>query len=329
MNITQKIRSRIMKQKSQYRSPLKNIHEEVNTNLHIPTRLVGIINTRKNRRSTVAPIRLNLERELNLHQGLKYLNDTYGSKRIMDWYWTPNFISNGLPETSDGLDDEFEHDLQMIHKHIDTRPNKTKLQTKELLSYFVEQVEMITDKIIKKYPALKNITEVERYALFRYWTVGALNNISLSVSPETKRKWRINFELFGAFYNTDYEYCGLYPELERRCRCDVFHFKLEPNMTILVNPPYTEKWIETACELVTQFLEKKINTTIWLVVPVWNISDRKTLGLKITNDMPILDALKFSPYLISHEIKKLKFFNGLEKKHVNLKDHVHVYHLSN
>lgn len=335
MNITQKIRNRVSRRKLARSVNIKKyINPDNRINGHIPTRLIGIINTRKNRnknkRTFVPYVILNLEREFNFHVCLKGLNEKYGPKRIMDWYWTPSTITNGLPDlVDDENDEEFKHDLRSIHRYLNPRYSKTKLESKEMLNYFVEQVEIITDKIIKKYPALKDITEVERYALFRYWTVGALNNISLSVSPETKREWGINFELFGAFYNTDNEYCGLYSELEKRCICDVLNFKLRPNMTILVNPPYTEKWIEKSCELVNKYLEQNINTTIWLVVPVWNTLDRKILGLKIYNDMPILDAMKHSPYLISHEIKKLKFYNGLEKKHVNLKDHVHVYHLSN
>jgi hypothetical protein len=43
--------------------------------------------------------------------------------------------------------------------------------------------------------------------------VGALNNISLSVSPKVKKEWNINFELFGAFYNTNSNYCGLYSDI--------------------------------------------------------------------------------------------------------------------
>ena len=353
MNISQKIKSGIRKGRSKLPpTPRKRVAVQGNI-IHAPNKLFGIINTRKamNRKTRPSSIRLDIEREFTFHYGLKILNDKYGTKRIMDWYWLPSSITNGLPDSVDDIEDnEFKHDLKIIHNYLDTRQNRSSFHPKSLLNVFIEQedgitskiemrkkilsefvenVERVISKIIIKYPALKNITEVEKYALFRYHTVGALNNISLSVSPETKREWGINFELFGAFYNTNYEYCGLYKELERRCRCDVLNFKLEPNMTILVNPPYTEKWIETACELVTKFLEQNKNTIIWLVVPVWNKSDRQKLNLKLYDDMPILDAMKHSPYLVSHEIKNLKFFNGLENKHVKLKDHVHVYHLSN
>jgi hypothetical protein len=322
-NITEKIKSRVLQRKTRALKP-KQRHTAQ------PNKIRDIISIRRNinrlPRTPRRELRLNLEREFNLHLGLKHLNDKYGPERIMKWYWTPNFIKNGLPLTTDIHDDEFEHDLRVIHQSLESHHLKP---DKHLLNWFVEQVQTETDRIIKKYPALKDITELERYALFRYWVVGALNSISLSVSPETKYEWGINFELFGAFYNTDYPYCGLYPELERRCVSDVFHFELKPNMTILVNPPYTEEWIEKACELVSEYLEQDMNTTIWLVVPVWNIKDRKKLGLKLSKNMPILEAMKSSPYLKSREITNLEFYNGLEKKHVHLKDKVHVFHLSN
>jgi hypothetical protein len=338
MNITQKIKSRITRRKNKPQPRTRKHTYKIPTKNSVPNRMKNIIRIRKlinsnminsNTRKTKEQLRLNLERELNLHLGLKFLNEKYGPERIMKWYWSPNYIRNGLPESGDGDDPEFEHDIKVIHKSLDPSFSKTKLISKEILNYFVEQVEITTNNIIKKYPALKNISELERYALFRYHVVGALNNISLSVSPETKREWGIDFELFGAFYNTNYDYCGLYSELEKRCVTDVLHFKLEPNMTILINPPYTEEWIVKSCELVNQYLSKEMNTTIWLVVPVWNVSDRKKLRLKIYDDMPILDAMKFSPYLVSHEITNLKFYNGLEKKEIDLKDKVHVYHFSN
>lgn len=317
MNIT--LRNRVLRRKQ----------ENMKRNNYIPKNVRrAIFLSRKNSKPTKG-IRLELEREYNLHTGLIHLNKKYGFKRIMDWYWEPNYITNGLPETTDGKDPDFSQDLKLIHTLLQPKYSKITLQPKEMLNYFVEQVEIVTDKILQKYPKLNPITEVERYALFRYWTVGALNNISLSVSPDIKRKWGINFELFGSFYNTHYSYCGLFPELEKRCVSDVFHFELEPNMTILVNPPYTEEWIQKSCELVTNYLEQNMNTTIWLVVPVWNRSDRKILGLKNHDDMPILDAMKFSLYLRSHEITNLPFYNGLEKKEIHLKDNVHVYKLSN
>lgn len=331
MNIREEIRKRVTRRKSQAspnKSQGKRESQGKSQTRRVPPSLRHIITNRKqiNQLPKYPIMRLNIEREFNLHIGLMNLCSKYSPKRIMDWYWSPNYIKNGLPITPDMNDPEFEHDLKMVHQSL--LPNHIKPSV-QLLNEFVQAVEERTDLIIKKYPALKKINELERYALFRYWTVGALNNISLSVSPEKKQEWGINFELFGAFYNTNTPYCGLYPELESRCCCDVLHFYLQPNMNILVNPPYTEKWIQTACELVSQYLEMNMNTTIWLVVPIWNTANRLIEGLKPQDDMPILDLLKDSPYLIKHEITKLPFYNGLTKKRVYLNDKVHVYHFSN
>ncbi len=335
MNIREVIRARVTERKKANRNRHKSQTKKPSGHPRsVPNHLKDMLIIRKKinklEKKSRPKLRLHLERELYLHDGINYLVKTYKDKRIMKWFWTPNFIKNGLPQTTDVYDYDFEHDLKTIHQSLTREHLRPRT---ELLNWFAEQVEIITDEILEKYPKLKPITELERYALFRYWTVGALSNISLSVAPEKKREWGINFELFGSFYNTDNPYCGLYPELEERCVSDVFRFVLQPDMTILVNPPYTEEWIEKACELVNQYLQPntniEMNTTIWLVLPVWNTIDRMELGLEITKNMPILDSMKFSPYLVSHEITRLPFYNGLEKKHVYLHDKVHVYHLSN
>ena len=320
MNITEKIKARVLERKTRNRSRTNKLK----------------LKNRKELQIEEAKIRLNLEHEYNFYFGIKYLINEYGNDRVMKWYWTPGYINHGMPDVDYEIhsllfDDpiEYSHFEENVNRFKKLINIKSKIHTPLLLNHFIDYVYEITNNIIQKYPKLQNITELERFALFRYHTVGALNNISLSVSPELKKRWKINFELFGAFYNTDYEYCGLYPELEKRCRSDVFHFKLEPNMNILVNPPYTEEWIEMTCELVKHYLEQNMNTEIWLVVPVWNKSDRKKLRLKNYDDMPILDTMKLSPYLIHHEITNLPFYNGLEKKEIKLKDKVHVYHLSN
>lgn len=76
-------------------------------------------------------------------------------------------------------------------------------------------------------------------------------------------------------------------------------------------------------------MNKKKNTKIYLVIPVWNNSDRKKLGLKTYQDLPQINNLKDSPYLKSHNIKKLEFYNGIIKKVVFLKDKVHIFIFQN
>lgn len=190
------------------------------------------------------------------------------------------------------------------------------------------------DNIIQKlkFKFNKNITEeeleIQRASIYRYYVVGALNNISLSVSPKKKKEWKINFELFGAFYNTNSNYCGLYSDIEKSC-CDFYTFKLKKNMNILINPPYTEKWIQISCKIINNIMIKKKQTKIYLVVPIWNNSDREKLGLKLYRDLPEIDELKNSPYLKTHKIENLQFYNGIQKKDIFLKDKVHIFIFEN
>ncbi len=217
-------------------------------------------------------------------------------------------------------------DIEKIHEYL-KNPRKHSESEKEK---YVNKINDIIKKINFKFDKhiSKEQLNLQRAAVSRYYVVGALNNISLSVSPKIKKDWNINFELFGAFYNTNYDYCGLYSDIESSC-CDFYTFKLKKDMTILINPPYTEKWIKMSCEIINNIMNKKENTKIYLVIPVWNKSDRKKLGLKEYEDLPEIDKLKESSFLQSHEIANLAFYNGIIKKNVYLKDKVHVFIFQN
>ena len=263
--------------------------------------------------------KVNINKEIEFYDGLNYLLNKYDKSTVMAWYWTPNYIKNGFPVIKKPKTD-LEKDIKKISKNLEN-PREYNDDKINKFKNYINYVE-------KKFK-FKDLTLNEKCALARYYLIGSLNNSSLSVSPDIKKKWKIDFELFGSFYNTQYEYCGLYSDIEERCTCDVFNFKLKNNMTILVNPPYTEEWINKSCEFVNKYLEKNKKTTIYLVIPVWNISNRKKLGLTIYNDIPMIDEMKKSKYLVSHKMENLDFYNGLTKLKVNLKDHVHIFHLTN
>ena len=72
-------------------------------------------------------------------------------------------------------------------------------------------------------------------------------------------------------------------------------------------------------------MKKNKHTKIFLVIPIWNVSDRKKLGLKEYEDLPEIDELKESEFLVKHEMKNLEFFNGITKTRSKLKDRVHVF----
>ena len=169
---------------------------------------------------------------------------------------------------------------------------------------------------------------LKKASIYRYYVIGALDNISLSVSPKIKKQWKINFELFGSFYNTNYKYCGLFSDIEESS-CDFYTFKLSKNMVILINPPYTEQWIKISCITVENIMKQNLHTKIYLVIPIWNISDRKLLGLTLFDDLKEIDELKLSKYLVKHDMVNIDFYNGVIGKNVKLKDKVHVFVFKN
>ena len=105
---------------------------------------------------------------------------------------------------------------------------------------------------------------------------------------------------------------------------------LKKNKNIIIKLiQYTEQWIKICCEIIENIMKKNKNTKIYLVIPIWNKSDRKKLGLKEYEDLPEIDKLKKSTYLQSHEITNLQFYNGIVRKDVFLKDKVHVFIFQN
>jgi hypothetical protein len=267
---------------------------------------------------------MQIHKEIEFYHGINHLISKYGEDTFLNYYWKPHSIKNGLPIIK-SPSTPFEKDLVEIHHHL-RYPRK---QDEDTIKTFKLKINKLIKKL--KFDFIPHMdTDIQKYALFRYHMVGALNNISLSVCPTIKKAWGITFELFGAFYNTHYPYCSLFSDLEPNATSDFFSFKLKKNMKLLVNPPYTEEWINITCEYVTHLLSLNMNTTIYLILPIWNTSDRLHLNLPILyNDLPILDELKLSPYLVSYSMDNLTFYNGINHKNVKLKDKVHIYQLSN
>jgi hypothetical protein len=266
----------------------------------------------------------NIDKEIEFIKGILYLKNKYPDT-FMKYYWKPQFYYNGLPDIKTPKTD-LDKDILKLHKLLNF-PHSHSIEEK---SNYRKNIDLIIKKFNFKFN--NNISNhekmIQKASLYRYYVIGALNNISLSVSPKLKKLWNINFELFGAFYNTNYDYCGLFSDIEKSC-CDFYTFKLTKNMTILINPPYTKKWIQISCKIINNIMEKKLNTKIYLVIPVWNLCDRKMLNYKMCEDLPEIDDLKKNKYLISHTIKNIEFYNGILKKIVHLKDKVHIFIFTN
>lgn len=269
--------------------------------------------------------KFNIDKELEFINGISFIKEKYGNKFFMDWYWKPQKYKNGLPIIK--KKNILFQEIKQIHTYLEN----PRIHSKDDKKMYYNNLKNIIKKMHFKFDKYlsNDLLKLQHAAVYRYYIIDALSNISLSVSPEIKKKWKINFELFGAFYNTDYNYCGLFSDIESSC-CDFFTFTLEKNMNILINPPYTEKWIKLSCKIINNIMNKNKNTKIFLIIPVWNTSDRKTLGLNTQyGDLPEIDKLKTSSYLQSHEITNLTFYNGIIKKYIHLKDNVHVFIFQN
>jgi len=281
-------------------------------------------------------INIDVNKEIEFFTGIKLLIDKYG-ENFFRWYWYPTPIIDGFPANNDVIIRKlnkpeyseyiksFIYDIENLR---DKLKNPKKYNYEDVIKFNKEII-----KTIKKYNFKfdKNLNEKDlmkqKYALLRYEIIDALSNISLSVSPKLKKEWNINFELFGSFYNTNSDYCGLFSDLENS-KCDFYSFKPKSGMIILINPPYTSSWIKITGDYINEYL-KTPNIKIYYIVPVWNTSDRKKLKLKTFKDIPILDELKRNKYLISHQITKLEFYNGISRTNSILNDPVHIYIFSN
>jgi hypothetical protein len=171
------------------------------------------------------------------------------------------------------------------------------------------------------YEKFKDVPNVEAI-IYRYDVWGFLNNISLSVPPSIKRKWKINYELFGAFYNTNTPYNSLFHDLEPGSQGNVMYYTPQKEHIVLANPPYTESWIRWTCR---QILDKWLNkATFYVVIPAWDCKTRDEKKLKSYNCVyDIADLIRNAKEYKLYE--RFPFWDGINQKEVNLKDvYIHV-----
>lgn len=192
------------------------------------------------------------------------------------------------------------------------------------LEEFKEDIIESVEKHKKLYNRFKDIPNIE-FLIHRYDVLGYLNNISLSVSPKIKEKWKITHELFGAFYNVnlDHTYCSLFPDLEPNSVGNVFFFKPKKDMIILANPPYTSGFIRWTCK---KIIEWKGKSKFIVILPVWDKKSRDKLKLPSQPDLSeIQDLIEVSDE--SHIVHNFPFYDGINNKHVSLKDPIHLIYI--
>lgn len=131
---------------------------------------------------------MNIDKEIEFNNGIKYLINKYGEKTVMKWYWKPQSYSNGLPVINKQniiINKEFENDVKNIIDNI----NKQKKYTIEDKNIFLNDVDNLINKLNFKFDnnISQDIKQLQKFALYRYNSIGALSNISLSVSPKLKK----------------------------------------------------------------------------------------------------------------------------------------------
>ena len=194
--------------------------------------------------------------------------------------------------------------------------------------YDIDEYKNDVKNTIQKYDKLYNrfkdtIKHVD-ILIYRYKIWGILNNISLSVSKKQKLEWKIDHELFGAFYNVDLNntYGSLFPDLEPNSTGNALFFTPKRNSIVLVNPPYISKWIKWSIrKILDEWLDKAV---FHIVIPIWDNKTRKKLGLKEYSDIPEIIELrsKCKEYKLIHNFE---FYDGINDTPAFLKDPIHYF----
>jgi len=192
------------------------------------------------------------------------------------------------------------------------------------LDEYKNDVKKSIEKFNKLYNRFKDTVPNADILVHRYNVWGMLNNVSLSVSKKQKLEWKIEHELFGAFYNVDltHTYGSLFPDLEPNSSGNTLFYTPKLNSTVLVNPPYTSKWIKWSIrKILDEWLDKAV---FHIVIPVWDIKTRRLLGLKEYSDLPEINELysKCKKYKL---MTRFEFYDGINDRPSFLSDPVHYF----
>jgi hypothetical protein len=177
---------------------------------------------------------------------------------------------------------------------------------------YIQKVNKVIEKYSTIYNAFKDKIPHVGSIIYRYEVWGFLGHISLGVHPTIKKRWGINYEMFGSFYNTNSPYNSIFSDLEPDSMGNVLSYKPESGQIVLVNPPYTMQWmIWTIRKILDEWLGKAI---FYIVIPVWDCRTRKRLGLKLYNECvpEIVELIEKSKY---HKVvENFLFYDGVGRK---------------
>lgn len=296
-------------------------------------------------------MRVTLKREILWVTTFHRLYEEYG-QMFLDWYFRPNITEYGIPtfvsfnpsvkesnrfdSLSKGLETEtfraFEFEMKELQRKLENEGGYKSVPLEDLQLYFTILKNALEKTKVKVKPGK------EQYALARYEVLKVLDNgVTWSVLPEYKKRWKIDQELFGAFYNTSGKFCSLFPELEG-CGCQFGTFNplakgSKRSKHYLVNPPFEKYYIKWACKKVLEWLQslqsqkpkKKVKFTV--IVPVWDPESRKELKLKPYGPLQELTDLLESEFVINHTMTQMKFWDGSKQKVQKQKSYIHMIQL--
>lgn len=152
------------------------------------------------------------------------------------------------------------------------------------------------DRLTKLYTGT-NFVQDCYHLLFVYNELGGLsNNASFPLAlfaPNT-------IELFGSPLNTQYRYCSPFAfEVKKFSSLgSFFNYEFEDNSTYVANPPFDEKLMSAAASRIIEQLNKHSNTTVIVILPVWDSETQIKYGFKDS-------GMKFAAYT---KLRDCKFF---------------------
>jgi hypothetical protein len=265
-------------------------------------------------------LRVSLKREIVLVLTLKKLYEKYG-QYFLDYYFRPSIMNYGVPtfiypsKKFENL--ELEKEMKKLEKDL-LNPDNPSAQEKE-------DYEEILKKALKRKNLRKPETLHERYALLRYEILQVVfGGLGWSVLPEEKKKWKIDQEMFGAYFNTNLPFCSLFPELEGTGE-QFATIVPKPGIHYLINPPFEKYYIKWTCERILEWLSEAGLTDLHftIIIPVWDEESRKQLKLKPQPPAPELSKLLQSKYIKTHTMTKMKVWDSVDDKVQNQQSYIH------
>jgi hypothetical protein len=269
-------------------------------------------------------LRVSFAREVKLVLTLKELYEEYGSY-FLDWYFRPSILNYGIPKFI-YENKKFENlGIEQKMKELSIFLIKPDTPSRQEMEKYDEILKNALKRKLFKDPE----TLHEKYALARYEVLRVVfGGLGWSILPEYKKKWKIDQELFGSFFNTNVPFCSLFPELEGNGEQfgTVSRKFFKPGNTYLVNPPFEKFYILWTCERLQEWLDdvKIKDVEFVVIIPVWDAESRKKLHLKVDyGDIPQLTEITKSKFVKSHSMTQMKFWDSTKNKIQHQKSFIH------